>query len=129
MLPKFTVKSLSCAAALLLGAGLFQGDIFREPLQGDSSKRPFKAIVKNVEYTIEPKVDYDIAGVVVSRHDSAAWWDWVHANSDAGLQAFDPAAISNNHLLNNDKTIAKKLLSIRVRDQIRMRGWLVATAF
>mgnify|MGYP000313949687 CR=1 FL=1 len=38
--------------------------------------------------------------------------------------AFDPTAISNNHLLTDDPEIAKKLRSVRVGDQIRFRGYL-----
>jgi hypothetical protein len=38
----------------------------------------FQAVAAGVNYTIKPLFDYRIQGVVVSRHDTAAWWDLVH---------------------------------------------------
>jgi len=52
--------------------------IAQEPLQTPTRLAGFKATAAGVEYTIKPLFDYRIQGVVVSRHDSAAWWDLVH---------------------------------------------------
>jgi hypothetical protein len=48
--------------------------------------------------------------------------------SDAAYAAFDQTAISNNHLLTDQPDIAKKLLTVRVGDQIRFRGHLAEYA-
>jgi hypothetical protein len=52
--------------------------ISQEPLQTPTRMAGFKASAAGVEYTIKPLFDYRIQGVVVSRHDTAAWWDLVH---------------------------------------------------
>ena len=44
--------------------------------------------------------------------------------SQQAYEAFDQTAISNNHLLTSDPTIAKALSTIRVGDQIRFSGML-----
>lgn len=48
--------------------------------------------------------------------------------SDAAYAAFDQTAISNNHLLTDQPAIAKKLRTVRVGDQIRIRGHLAEYA-
>lgn len=60
-----------------------------EPLQTRTRVAPFSASAGGVDYRIEPKFDYDIAGLVVSRHDSAAWWDTIHADSNDHLNVAD----------------------------------------
>ena len=137
----------------------------REPLQEAPTKLAYKTVVQSVEYTIEPKANYDIAGVIVSMHHSNTWWDWIHASwndhinvadlcmvwgnnvasdnyrkldyssgqftcnvqtGDSSIwNAFDMTALSNNHVLTDDRHIAKQLLNLRVGDQIRIRGTLV----
>ena len=48
----------------------------------------------------------------ISTKDMQAW------------ESFDPAQLSNNHLISDEKHIRKKLRSIRVGDQVRIVGWL-----
>ena len=45
-------------------------------------------------------------------------------SSREAFEAFDQAAISNNHMLADDKYLAKKLRSVRIGDQIHFRGYL-----
>ncbi len=52
--------------------------IAREPLQTPTRLAGFQAVAAGVDYTIKPLFDYRIQGVVVSRHDSAVWWDLTH---------------------------------------------------
>jgi hypothetical protein len=64
--------------------------LYEEPLQtAPASHAPFKARAGGVDYGIKPLADYDIQGLVVSRHDSTAWWDWIHAASNDHLNVVD----------------------------------------
>jgi len=49
-----------------------------EPAQTAVSRPPFEATVGDITYTVRPLYRYDISGLVVSLHDSTAWWDWIH---------------------------------------------------
>lgn len=44
-------------------------------------------------------------------------------SSDAWSR-FDQNRISNNHLLTEDRTLRKRIESVKIGDQIRIRGWL-----
>jgi hypothetical protein len=48
----------------------------------------------------------------------------VQTRSTEVWQAFDTAALSNNHLLTDDPAIARTLKSMRVGDQVHVRGYL-----
>ncbi len=49
---------------------------------------------------------------------------YFQTSSSKAYAAFDPAALSNNHLLTTDPRTAKKIRAARVGDQIRLRGYL-----
>jgi hypothetical protein len=139
--------------------------VMEEPAQTPTAVAPFKVTVEGIEYGIKPVYDYDIAGLVVSRHDSATWWDYIHAASHDhlnvadlcmvwGVNAADAAyldmsfssgqfvcyfqahsassaqaqyfrALSNNHVLTTDPSVASRIAHLRVGDQVRLRGHLV----
>lgn len=141
--------------------------VLDEPAQtAPTSTSPFLARMGGVEYRIEPQADYEIHGLVVSRHHTDAWWDWIHAASNDHLNVVDLCvvwganardgayermrfssgqfvcyvetkdatawqppyirAVSNNHLLTDEPRIARALRNVRIGDQIRLRGQLVA---
>lgn len=45
-------------------------------------------------------------------------------SSDEAYKAFDQSAVSNNHLITDDKSITAALRNVRVGDQIHLRGFL-----
>jgi hypothetical protein len=53
------------------------------------------------------------------------WTCWVKTDSDAAWKAFDPAALSNNHLVTDDPRVARELRKVRIGDQVHFRGYLV----
>lgn len=53
---------------------------------------------------------------------------YFQTSSPEAYAAFDPAALSNNHLLTTDPRTAKKIRAARVGDQIRLRGYLAEYA-
>jgi hypothetical protein len=135
-----------------------------EPLQLPVRQPAFQTQVGGIEYTVQPLYRYELAGLVVSRHDSKAWWDYAHAEwkdelnavdlcvvwgdnvsssaylplnyssdqwtchvqtgSSEAWQAFDPTALSNNHLITDQPALAQRLRDARIGDQIRLRGYL-----
>jgi hypothetical protein len=137
-----------------------------EPLQTRTLQPPFKVSEKGVEYTIKPVADYEITGVVVSQHDTAVFWDYIHAeyndhinvadlcivwgnnlksnnyqalryssgqftcnvatDRDEVWTKFDPDALSNNHLLTSDRSLAKRIRNVKVGDQVRLKGHLAS---
>jgi hypothetical protein len=151
------------AESLPPSAGL-QPVLLDEPLQSPVRQAAFQTRAGAIDYTVQPLYRYELAGLVVSRHDSKAWWDYVHAEwkdelnavdlcvvwgdnvasgaylpldyssdqwtchvqtgSSAAWEAFDPAALSNNHLLTDQPALAQRLREVRVGDQIRLRGYL-----
>ncbi len=60
-----------------------------EPVQTDTQAAPFQTTVGGVTYTVTPKADYEIWGLVVSGHDSNAWWDWIHQAVNDHLNVVD----------------------------------------
>lgn len=170
---------LMLAGAALLGASLWLRDALpqpgelrpelrNEPAQEPTQAPPFEASVAGITYRIKPLADYEIWGLVVSAHDSSAWWDWIHdafndqinvvdlcvvfaenvasggyvgldyssgqfvcyvrTSSTEKWQRFSMRALSNNHLLADRPSIARTLRSVRIGDQVRIRGWLAEYA-
>jgi len=49
-----------------------------EPVQLPTDRPPFQTTVGGIQYSIRPLYTYDLYGLVVSKHDTDAWWDVVH---------------------------------------------------
>ena len=49
------------------------------------------------------------------------FWEW---RSEEAGKAFDPYQISNNHLLSDNPSLAKKMRATRIGDQVHFRGYL-----
>jgi len=144
---------------------LLHPDVLAEPVQVDGVQPAFAARAGGVDYRIAPVARYDITGLVVSRHDSDAWYDWIHTewNDHVNIadlcvvwgenvrrdayrrasythtqwecwwstresdpaHAFDGAAMSNNHIVTNEPSIAHVMRDIHVGDEVRFRGYLI----
>ena len=57
---------------------------------------------------------------------SGQWTCNLQTGSDAAFRAFDITKISNNHLLTDNPSLAKKLRHVRIGDQIHITGQLAA---
>lgn len=64
-------------------------ELRNEPMQEPTQAPPFGATVGGVAYTIKPVANYEIWGLVVSAHDSSAWWDWIHRAANDHLNVVD----------------------------------------
>lgn len=63
--------------------------LFNEPQQVRIDAPAFDVRVKEIEYQIQPLYTYDLYGVVVSKHDSDTWWDYLHAEWGDHLNVAD----------------------------------------
>jgi hypothetical protein len=52
--------------------------LYAAPQQARVDLPPFETTVGDITYTITPLYRYELAGMVVSYHDSSAWWDIYH---------------------------------------------------
>jgi hypothetical protein len=52
------------------------------------------------------------------------WTCWMQPRDQKSAEAFDPTALSNNHLVTDDPYIARMLRKVRVGDQVRFTGYL-----
>lgn len=52
--------------------------LYQEPLQTKTSTESFEREIGDIVYTIKPLYDYELYGMVVTYHDSNAWWDIYH---------------------------------------------------
>ncbi|MCB1761687.1 MAG: hypothetical protein KDI27_00935 [Gammaproteobacteria bacterium] len=60
----------------------FYADVeLSDPVQSKTSLAPFKVRSSDIIYTITPIQNYRLQGVVVSYHNSDAWWDIYHHRS------------------------------------------------
>lgn len=64
-------------------------EVLQEPQQTNITAAPFVLRRDGVDYTIKPVADYDIAGLVVSRHDTRTWWDLRHWMANDYLNVVD----------------------------------------
>jgi hypothetical protein len=62
----------------LPAAGKLRQELLAEPAQLPIQKLPLETTVNGVKYSIQPKFSYELYGLVVSLHDSDAWWDLAH---------------------------------------------------
>ncbi len=56
---------------------------------------------------------------------NGAWTCYFQAKTAEDWRNFDPFRLSNNHLITNDPEIRDLISSIRIGDQVRIRGFLV----
>ncbi|MDD5069538.1 MAG: hypothetical protein PHV17_02320 [Candidatus Omnitrophica bacterium] len=52
--------------------------LYQDPIQEKISKPPFLVRVKNKQFTVVPLYSYELSGLVVSHHDTFAWYDYYH---------------------------------------------------
>lgn len=162
---------------LLIGYGAiktfpenFIEDLHLDPIQTPTTTKPFYITAGDKRFYVEPLFDYELFGVIVSKHNSrqviltypdknfnvtdlcVIWGDNVFSGAYKHLKfkngdyfcmidfkddyaakayynnAFDGFKnnkLSNNHILTDDPTLAKRLRDTRVGDQIYLKGYLV----
>ena len=132
MAAPFFVRILLVGSALLLVVSWWQRDalpahdvldpaLLAEPQQVATDTAPFRATVGGIEYTVRPLYTYDLYGLVVSKHDADAWWDWIHKAWNDKLNVTDLCVISGPNARDGNYR-AFELLERRIRVQRRRRA-------
>jgi len=80
--------------------GRLSPELLREPEQTAVQEAPFKRQVNGVNYTIKPLYAYDLTGLVVSRHDSDTWWDYIHREWNDHLNVIDLCVVWGDNVAN-----------------------------
>jgi hypothetical protein len=100
---------LSCvllAAALwkqhaLPDAVTLDAALLEEPSQLPTFKPVFDVKVKDITYHIKPLYNYDISGLVVSKHNADTWWDYLHREWNDHLNITDLCVVWGNNVRND----------------------------
>jgi hypothetical protein len=53
-------------------------ELLDDPRQVPVGRPAFTAHAGGIDYKVQPLFRYDLYGLVVSRHDSDTWWDYIH---------------------------------------------------
>ena len=70
----------------------------REPEQHLIDRESFKATVGGIEYTVTPLYEYEIWGLVVSRHNAGAWTDFAHKQWNDHLNVADLCLVFGDNI-------------------------------
>jgi hypothetical protein len=102
-------KILLIGGALLLGVSFWQKNalppsasanpaLLDEPLQEVVQHAPFEAQAGEVVYQVKPLYQYTLHGLVVSRHDTHTWWDYLHREWNDLLNVADLCVVWGNNI-------------------------------
>jgi hypothetical protein len=102
-------RVLLLGGAVLLGVSILQKNalpssgsahptLLEEPLQEAVHIAPFEAKVNDYTYQIKPLYQYKLQGLVVSRHDTGTWWDYVHREWNDLLNVADLCVVWGNNI-------------------------------
>jgi hypothetical protein len=94
------IRSAMIASVALVATACWQRDalppperldsaIAADPVQTSVTREPFDTTIGDITYTVRPLFDYDLYGLVVSKHDADTWWDWIHAAWNDKLNVTD----------------------------------------
>jgi hypothetical protein len=106
---KTSVKLLLLAGLLCIAVGTFTrnrlpsgadiaDEALLEPIQTNRTAPIFKTTVNKVEYSVAPQADYELRGVVVSKHDSSSFWDVLHSDWNDHLNVADLCIVWGGNL-------------------------------
>jgi hypothetical protein len=102
-------KFLLLSGSLLLAASIWKNSelptastadpvLLQEPLQLATANRPFSVSAEGIRYEVKPLYLYTLHGLVVSRHDTSSWWDYLHREWNDHLNVADLCVIWGNNL-------------------------------
>jgi hypothetical protein len=102
-------KILLLGGVALLGLSVWQKDVLptgssansallEEPRQEVAHIAPFDTQVGGITYRIKPLHEYTLHGMVVSRHDTNAWWDYLHREWKDLLNVADLCVVWGNNI-------------------------------
>jgi hypothetical protein len=63
--------------------------LLAEPVQTLVKQPPFETVTGGVTYTVQPLYQYELTGLVVSKHNADSWWDHLHREWNDSLNVTD----------------------------------------
>lgn len=72
--------------------------LLEEPLQTPLQQETFQVQSQQILYTIKPLYDYDLVGLVVSKHNADTWWDYLHREWNDHLNITDLCVVWGNNV-------------------------------
>ncbi len=79
-----------------------RSEVFDAPVQVQVRKEAFDTTVNGVTYKVQPLYTYDLYGVVVSRHSSDSWIDYLHRAWNDSLNVIDLCVIWGDNVKGAD---------------------------
>lgn len=103
------IKWTLFASLVLLGVALWRSDalpppmeldtaLLDEPVQRTLRQAAFNAVSNGVTYAVQPLYDYELVGLVVSKHDANTWWDYIHKEWNDSLNVVDLCVVWGNNV-------------------------------
>lgn len=80
-------------------AGL-KPQLLNEPIQTPVTKTAFTSVSNDINYTVQAHYEYDLVGLVVSKHDANTWWDYIHREWNDSLNIVDLCVVWGNNVRN-----------------------------
>jgi hypothetical protein len=75
-----------------------QSSLQEEPVQREIRVQAFQVSAGGVVYTVQPRYEYDLYGLVVSKHNADTWWDFVHREAGDALNITDLCVVWGNNI-------------------------------
>lgn len=75
--------------------------LLEEPLQTPIEQAPFQVQRQDILYTVKPLYEYDLVGLVVSKHNADSWWDYLHREWNDHLNVTDLCVVWGNNIRND----------------------------
>lgn len=102
------VKWLLIASLLLLIVALWRSNalpppaelrpaLLDEPVQEQIQQTAFDVTSNQITYKVQPLYQYDLVGLVVSKHDADTWWDYLHREWNDHLNIVDLCVVWGNN--------------------------------
>lgn len=122
---KWLVLSSFCLLLLALWKGKvlppvaeMDSVLLNEPRQTQITQAAFATSKGGVTYKVQPLYDYDLVGLVVSKHDAKTWWDHLHRDWNDHLNIMDICVVWGNNISNgvyNDLSFSSGQFTCNIR--------------
>lgn len=90
----------------LPGKSEISPDLFKQPIQSNTKKVDFSFPYRGKEYEVKPIADYELWGLVVSKNNINAWYNYYHDKNSVNLKDLCVVWDSNiNNEVYRDKNI------------------------
>ncbi len=77
-------------------------NLLSEPIQTETAAEPFSIQKKDLSYTINPLYNYELHGLVVSKHNAQSMLDYYHGEWNDSLNMFDICVLWGGNLKDNN---------------------------